>query len=74
VSDTTTVAGQIKTMLDNLREDVAIAKQRHTDAAAALRDALAQFRPQPIGRPVGAAKVKRPRKAKATGETTQAEG
>ena len=60
-----TVAGQIKVLLDNLREDVAVAKQRHTDADLALRDALAQFKPQPIGRPPGAAKIKRTRKAKA---------
>jgi hypothetical protein len=63
--EATTVAQQINTLLSNLREDVAVAKQRHTDAALALRDALAQFRPQPIGRPPGAAKKTRTRKAKA---------
>ena len=67
MEQTGTVAQQINTLLSNLREDVAVAKQRHTDAALALRDALAQFKPQPIGRPPGAAKVKRTRKAKGNG-------
>ena len=59
-----TVAEQIKTLLSNLREDVTTAQEKLDAAKLALRDSLAQFKPGQVGRPPGAAKVKKQRKAK----------
>jgi hypothetical protein len=56
-----TVAEQIKTLLTNLREDVAAATEKLDAAKIALRDALASFKPGVVGRP---AKVKKARKPK----------
>ena len=68
--DATNPAEQIRRMLENLRDDVKLAQEKLDEAKVALRDSLAAFKPQLIGRP---AKVKKPRKVKPVVETPQTE-
>ena len=69
-ANTDTVAGQIKVLITNLREDVSTAQEKLTAAKIALADALAAFKPGNVGRPV---KAKRTRKAKAVDTAVVAE-
>jgi len=63
---TNTIAEQIKTLLSNLREDVAKHTADLESAKIALRDALASFKPQPLGRPPKAKRVKKAKAAEAS--------
>jgi hypothetical protein len=63
-----TVAEQIHTLITNLREDVTNAQDKLNAAKIALADALAAFKPGQIGRPPGAAKVRKTKKPKQVAE------